>query len=263
MKKAVRADDVEALIREIQRYLVLLDALRESSRPRATRGWRKEHRTMRKMHRPPRRTCVAVLRCDGRSGGRGSLARALSADKAKEADNAKKLDGRRRSRSSRRPPRRRPAAARRPRAVAGGRSLAARAAASRRREARKRAPPAATPATATCQSDSRPSSDTAWGRYVVNVAMPTQARRCLRSASARAQGRRDSPWSRLTPPSGRRCRRSDPGRPAAPPRAPHGRSQGATTATAARDVHVTGSVHRPGRAATWAGLRGRAEGDRV
>ena len=38
MKKAARVEDVEALIREIQRYLVLLDALRKSSRPPEREG---------------------------------------------------------------------------------------------------------------------------------------------------------------------------------------------------------------------------------
>ncbi len=38
MKKAVRATDVEALIREIQRYLAYLDAIRTSKRPSSGRG---------------------------------------------------------------------------------------------------------------------------------------------------------------------------------------------------------------------------------
>ena len=38
MKKAVRAADVEALIREIQRYLVYLDAIRTSNRTPKRRG---------------------------------------------------------------------------------------------------------------------------------------------------------------------------------------------------------------------------------
>ena len=38
MKKAVRAADVETLIREIQRYLVYLDAIRTSNRTPKRRG---------------------------------------------------------------------------------------------------------------------------------------------------------------------------------------------------------------------------------
>ncbi|HET9738584.1 MAG TPA: hypothetical protein VFP78_10750 [Solirubrobacteraceae bacterium] len=38
MRKAVRAAEVEALIREIQRYLACLDAIRTSNRPRKGRG---------------------------------------------------------------------------------------------------------------------------------------------------------------------------------------------------------------------------------
>jgi hypothetical protein len=38
MKKAARVEDVEALIREIQRYLILLDALRKSSCPPEQEG---------------------------------------------------------------------------------------------------------------------------------------------------------------------------------------------------------------------------------
>jgi hypothetical protein len=42
MKKAVRAAEVEALIREIERYLAYLDAIRTSNRPRKGRGGGKE-----------------------------------------------------------------------------------------------------------------------------------------------------------------------------------------------------------------------------
>jgi hypothetical protein len=38
MQKAVRAAEVEALIREIQRYLACLDAIRTSNRPPTGRG---------------------------------------------------------------------------------------------------------------------------------------------------------------------------------------------------------------------------------
>jgi len=38
MKRAIRATDVEALIREIQRYLTFLDAIRTTNRPASRRG---------------------------------------------------------------------------------------------------------------------------------------------------------------------------------------------------------------------------------
>ena len=40
MEKPKRAEDAEALIREIQRYLRYLDALRTASRPHKRRGGR-------------------------------------------------------------------------------------------------------------------------------------------------------------------------------------------------------------------------------
>jgi hypothetical protein len=40
MEKPKRAEDVEALIREIQRYLHYLDALRTANRPQKRRGGR-------------------------------------------------------------------------------------------------------------------------------------------------------------------------------------------------------------------------------
>jgi hypothetical protein len=42
MERAGRATDVEALIREIQRYLRYLDALRTSSQPQTRRGRRRK-----------------------------------------------------------------------------------------------------------------------------------------------------------------------------------------------------------------------------
>jgi hypothetical protein len=44
MKKAVRAADVEALIREIERYLAYLDAIRTSNRPQGRGGGRRRRR---------------------------------------------------------------------------------------------------------------------------------------------------------------------------------------------------------------------------